>query len=161
QAFDAAIAAGDPATVVPAAIRLGSVLERKDADRAVATYERALAVAPRRSELLKRLLALRPSGGADREQAELMEAVLAGENSAHPARLARELAAVWTDLGDADAARRALEKGYAQGRGDDDGSFFADLERLYRGKQDWEALANLQAAEAERRSDAQEAAALY
>ena len=62
QAFDAAIAAGDPEAVVAAAIRLGGVLERTDAERAAETYERALTVAPRRGELLRRLLALRPRG---------------------------------------------------------------------------------------------------
>ena len=82
QAFDAALAARDPAMVVAAAIRLGGVLERTDAERAAATYERALAVAPRRGELLKRLLALRPAGEATREHAELMEAVLDVETGA-------------------------------------------------------------------------------
>ena len=46
-----------------------------------ATYERALAVAPRRGELLKRLLALRPGRRRPRrEHAELMEAVLDGRD---------------------------------------------------------------------------------
>ncbi len=158
QAFDTAIAARNPEAVVAAAIRLGGVLERKDAERAAETYERALTVAPRRGELLRRVLALRPAGTATREHAELMEAVLDGETGAEAARLARELAATWTTLGDADAARRVLEKGYAQGG---DASFFEDLERLYRGKQDWAPLANLYGSEAERREDATEAAALY
>jgi hypothetical protein len=159
QSFDGAIAAGDPEAVVGAAIRLGGLLEDRDAERAAETYERALAVAPRRPELLKRLLALRPAGEVTRERTELMEAVLDGETGAEAARLAREVAAAWTDLGDAEAARRVLEKGYAQAPGEP--GFFADLERLYRGKQDWAALADLQAAEAARRDDAKEAAALY
>jgi tetratricopeptide repeat protein len=158
QAFDTAIAAGDPAAVVAAAIRLGGALEKTDANRAAATYERALVVAPRRGELLKRLLALRPSGEATPEQAELMEAVLDVETDAEAGRLARELAAAWTALGDPEAVRRVLGKGYAQAPGDT--AFFADLERLYRGKQDWASLADLHAAEADRRSDAKEAAAL-
>ena len=82
QAFDAAIGTGDPAMVVAAAIRLGGVLERTDTERAAEIYERALTVAPRRGELLRRLLALRPAGEATREQAELMEAVLDVETGA-------------------------------------------------------------------------------
>ena len=106
--------------VVAAAIRLGGVLERTDAERAAETYERALTVAPRRGELLKRLLALRPAGEATREQAELMEAVLDVETGAEAGKLARELAAAWTTLGDAEAVRRVLQKGYAQAPGEAD-----------------------------------------
>jgi hypothetical protein len=159
QSFDSAIGAGDPEAVVGAAIRLGAALEGKDDERAAETYERGLAAAPRHPALLKRLLALRPAGEATRERAELLEAVLEGETGAEAARQARELAAIWSDLGDAEAARRVLEKGYAQAPGEE--SFFADLERLYRAKQEWAALADLNAAEAERRPDAKEAAALY
>jgi len=159
QAFDAAIAARDPEAVVAAALRLGGVLERSDGERAAATYERALSVAPRRGELVKRVLALRPAGTATREHADLMEAVLDGENGAEAARLARELAATWTTLGDAEAARRVLEKGYAQAPAETE--FFTELEHLYRSGQDWAALATLNASEAERRQDADEAAALY
>jgi tetratricopeptide (TPR) repeat protein len=158
QALDSAIAAADPEAVVAAAIRLGGVLERKDTERAAEAYERALGAAPRRGELLKRLLALRPAGEPTREHAELMEAVLDVESGAEAGRLARDLVTAWTDLGDATAVRRVLEKGYAQAPGEP--PFFAELERLYRGKQDWAALATLQASEAERRSDSAEAAAL-
>src|SRR5262249_1406566 len=76
QSFDGAFAAGDPEAVVGAAIRLGGLLETRDAERAIETYERALGVAPRRPELLKRLLALRPAGEVTRERTELLEAVL-------------------------------------------------------------------------------------
>ena len=158
QALDAAIAANDVESVVAAALRLGDVLERKDAERAAAIYERALAVVPRRSELLKRLLASRPAGDITAEHAARMEALLDVETGAEAGKLARELAAAWTALGDADAARRVLEKGHAQAAGD--ATFFAELEQLYRGKQDWSALADLYAAEAERRDGASEAAAL-
>jgi len=85
--------------------------------------------------------------------------VLDGETGAEAARLARELAETWTSLGDADAVRRVFEKGYAQAGSD--ATFFTELERLYRGKQDWAALATLHGTEAERREDATEAAALY
>ena len=159
QSFDAAIAAREPEGVVAAALRLGGVLERKDAERAAETYERALAVAPRRGALVKRVLALRPTDTATREHAELMESLLDAETGAEAARLARELASAWTALGDAEAARRVLEKGYAQAPGET--TFFAELERHYRGKQDWASLANLQATEAARREDAVESAALY
>ena len=114
QVFEAALAAGDPEAVVAAAMRLGGVLERADAERAAAMYERALGVAPGRGELLKRLLALRPAGTVTREHAELMEAVLDSETGAEAARLARELAEMWTTLGEMDSVRRVLEKGYAQ-----------------------------------------------
>jgi len=159
QAFDAALAARDPEAVVAAAIHLGGVLERSDGERAAAVYERALSVAPRRGELVKRVLALRPAGTATREHADLMEAVLDGETGAEAARLARELAATWTTLGDDEAARRALEKGYAQAPAET--AFFTELDQMYRTKQDWAALATLNASEAERRQDADEAAALY
>jgi hypothetical protein len=113
------------------------------------------------------VLARRPAGEATREQAELMEAVLEVETGADAEKLARELAAAWTTLGDAPAVRRVLEMGYARtagqggqaGQGESAG-FFADLERLFRGSQDWGALADLHASEAERRSDDKEAAAL-
>ena len=157
QSFDTAVAAGEASAIVGAAIRLGGALEGKDAERAAEIYERALMVSPRHPELLKRLLALRP-GEITRERAELMEAVLDGETGPEAARLARELADAWTQVGDAEGARRALEKGYAQSPTET--AFFTELERLYRGKQDWAALADLHAVEAERRSDAKEAAAL-
>src|SRR4029078_916961 len=97
---DGAMGTRDPEQVVAAAIRLGGILERQDAERATATYERALTVAPRRPELVKRVLALRPSGTATREHADLMEAVLDGETGAEAARLARALAATLHTLGD-------------------------------------------------------------
>jgi hypothetical protein len=159
QAFETAVASRDRDAIVGAAIRLGGVLERSDAERAAATYDRALALAPRRGELLKRLLALRPAATPTRAHAELIEAVLEGETGAEAARLTNELIAIWTALGDTDAVRRVLEKGYAQSPGE--ATFFTELERLYRGKQDWIALAGLQASEAERRTDAAESAALY
>jgi len=55
--------------VAAAAIRLGGVLERKDAERAAEVYERALSAAPGRRELVKRVLALRPAEAATRESA--------------------------------------------------------------------------------------------
>ena len=82
-----------------------------------------------------------PAGTATREHAELMEAVLDGETGAEAARLARELAEAWTTLGDEEAARRVLEKGYAQGG--DDVVLRASSNAWYRGKQDWAPLANL------------------
>jgi tetratricopeptide (TPR) repeat protein len=159
QAFEAALATHEREAIVAAAIRLGGVLERSDTERAAAIYERALAVVPRRGELLKRLLALRPAATPTREHAQLLEAVLESETGAEATRLTNELVATWTALGDTDAVRRVLEKGYAQSPGET--TFFTELERLYRSKQDWIPLAALNAAEAERRTDPQEAAALY
>ena len=158
QAFEAALSSRDPEAVVAAAVRLGSSLEARDAGRTAETYERALAVAPRRGELLRRLLALRPAGELTREDAARLEALLEGETGDEAARLAHELVAAWTTLGDAEAVRRALEVGHARAPGDP--AFFTELERIYRGKQDWSALADLYASEAERRADAGEGAAL-
>ena len=123
QAFDAAIAAGDPEAVVAAAIRLGGVLERKDAERAAETYERALTVAPRRGELLKRLAraAARPAT-ATREHAELMEAVLDVETGAEAAQAG---ARAGGDLDDARRrGRRAPRAGEGVRAGAGDATFF-------------------------------------
>jgi tetratricopeptide (TPR) repeat protein len=158
QSFDAAMAAGDPEAVVAMAVRLGGALEGRDAARAAGIYERALGVAPRRGELLRRLLALRPAGEATAEDAARLEALLEVETGDEAARLAHELVAAWTNLGDAEAARRVLEMGHA--RAPKDPSFFTELEKIYRAKQDWSALADLYAGEAERRDDAGEGAAL-
>ena len=78
-----------------------------------------------------------------------MEALLDAETGAEAARLARELAAAWTALGDAEAARRVLEKGYAQAPGDDD--VLRRARTPLPRQQDWASLANLQATEAARR----------
>jgi Tfp pilus assembly protein PilF len=158
QVFDAAVGAGEPEVVVAAALRLGGALERSDAERAVATYERALAFAPKRRELLQRLLALRPAGEIGRDDAARMEELLGLESGPDAERLARELAAAWTKLGDAAAARRALEKGYAQaGAGS---ALFDELEQAYRAEQDWKQLAELYATEGDRREDGQDGARL-
>ena len=138
--------------------RLGSTLEPQTMERAAAIYERALVAVPRRVELLRRLLALQAAGDVTAEQAARMEALLDVETGAEAGKLAHELVAAWTALGDADAVRRVLEKGHAQAAGD--ATFFSELEKLYRGKQDWSALADLYAAEAARREDGGEAAAL-
>jgi Tfp pilus assembly protein PilF len=159
QSFDAAIESRDPEAVVAAAIRLGGVLERKDPEAAEPIYERALEIAPRRGELLKRLLALRPGGEVTRQRAELLELVLDAETGPEAAGRARELAEAWMTLGDVAAVRRVLEKGFAQAPGE--GTFFEDLHAIYRGQQDWAALASLQASEAERRDDPAESAALF
>ena len=167
QAFDAAIAARDPEAVVAAAIRLGGVLERKDAERAAETYERALTVAPRRGELLKRVLALRPGrhghararradGGGprrrDRRRGRAPRARAGGRCGRRSATW-RPCGACWRRATRKRRPRRARAR--RLGRSE----FFADLTPLSR-QAGLGALANLYASEAERRSDATEAAAL-
>ncbi len=158
QVFDAAISARDANAAVAAAVRLGAALEPGDAARAAETYERALALAPKRPELLRSLLALRPAGELRREDAARMEELLALESGPAAERLARELAAAWTSFGDAGAARRALESGYA--RAGAASALFDELEQLYRTQQDWKQLADLHATEGDRREDGKDAARL-
>ena len=160
QAFDAAIAARAPDGVVAAALRLGGVLERKDAERAAETYERALAVAPRRGELVKRVLALRPTDTATREHAELIESLLDAETGAEAAasgaRARGGLDRARRRRGGAARAREGLRAGARR----DDVLRRARTPRIAASRTG-PRCANLQATEAARREDAVESAALY
>jgi tetratricopeptide (TPR) repeat protein len=150
QRFEAAVEAKDRDGLVEAALRLGSVLEREQAERATALYERALEAAPGRRELLERLLA-RQSGELTPAHARRMEELLAVETGAAAARLARELAAVWAKLGDQASVRRVLERGHALAPADPE--LADELERLYRGRESWALLAGLLAERAAHETD--------
>jgi tetratricopeptide (TPR) repeat protein len=151
QRFEAAVEAKDGDGLVEAALRLGDVLERGQAERAGALYERALEAAPGRRELLERLLA-RHTGELTPAHARRMEELLAAQTGAAAARLARELAEVWGKLGDQASVRRVLERGHAQAPADPELS--EELERLYRGRESWALLAGLLAERAAAETDA-------
>jgi tetratricopeptide (TPR) repeat protein len=156
QRFDAAVEAGDRDGLVEAALRLGGVLEKTQAARATELYERALEAAPGRRELLERLLAGR-AGEITPAHARRMEELLAVETGASAARLARELAAAWSTLGDQASVRRVLERGHAQAPADPE--LADELERLYRGRESWALLAGLLAERAAAETDAARAVA--
>jgi tetratricopeptide (TPR) repeat protein len=158
QVFEAAAESGVEDAAVEAALRLGAVLERTSTEQAVALYERALLLAPGHRPLLERLLARRPPGDITRGDAELMEQLLATERGAGASKLARELAAAWTALGDRQATRRVLEKGCALAPADS--GLIGELEHRYRADEAWGPLADLLAVESDSQPDTTEAAAL-
>jgi tetratricopeptide (TPR) repeat protein len=157
QRFEAAVDAGDREGLVEGALRLGDVLDRESPDRATALYERALAAVPGRRELLERMLA-RHTGDVTPAHARRMEDLLSVETGPAAARLARELAAAWTQLGDSASVRRVLERGHALAPAD--AELAADLERLYRARESWALLAGLLVDRAAQESDAARAVAM-
>ena len=159
QAFDAAIAARDPRgrrRGGPAPGRRPRTQGRGARGRDLRTRAGRRAPARRAAQAPARAAARRTR--RPREHAELMEARARRRDRRRGGAPGARAGGGLDALGDAEAVRRVLEKGYAQAPGD--ATFFTELERLYRGKQDWAALANLHATEAERREDASEAAAL-
>jgi tetratricopeptide (TPR) repeat protein len=157
QRFEAAIEAADADEIVQAALELGAAVAGASPERAAAFYERALGAAPRRRELLERLLACH-EGDATPAHARRMEELLALETGAAAARLALELAATWGKLGDPAGVRRVLERGHAQAPADR--ALAGELERLYRGRESWGLLAGLLSERAEHEADAARAAAM-
>ncbi len=158
QMFEAACEAGDQNGVAEAALQLGARLEGAEPERAAALYERALGIARGRGDLLRKLLALQGQGKqATPEHAQRMEELLALETGPEAAGLVREIAAIWTELGDAPAVRRVLERGRALAPAD--AGIAQELERLYRARQSWSLLAELLADRAVRETDAADALA--
>jgi tetratricopeptide (TPR) repeat protein len=157
QRFEAAVEAEDRDGLVEGALRLGDVLDRESPERATELYERALAAVPGRRELLERVLA-RHTGEPTAAHARRMEELLAVESGPAAARLARDLAAAWTALGDQASVRRVLERGHAQAPADQE--LAGELERLYRGRESWALLAGLLADRAAQETDAARAVAM-
>jgi hypothetical protein len=157
QRFEAAMEAADPDDVVEAALRLGRLLEAADAGRAASLYERALGVAKSRRALLERLIAVR-GGEATPEYAKQMEELLAVETGPEAVGLVRELAALWTKLGNPAAVRRVLERGHELAPADP--VISGELESLYRSRKSWSLLAGLLKDRAAHETDDERAGAM-
>ena len=151
QHFEAACEAGDPKEVAEAALRLGALLESENQERAVALYERALGIARGRRDLLERLIALRGSELTP-DYATRMEDLLSAETGPEAAGLAREIAALWSKLGDRAGVRRVLEKGHKLAPADE--GIGRELEGVYRDMKSWPLVVGLLMDRAQNESDA-------
>jgi thioredoxin-like negative regulator of GroEL len=157
QHFEAACEAGDPKEVADAALRLGALLESENQERAVALYERALGIARGRRDLLERLIALRGSELTP-EYAARMEELLAAETGPEAAGLVREIAALWSKIGDRAAVRRVLEKGHKLAPADE--GIGKELEGVYRDMKSWPLVVGLLMDRAQNEPDAGRAVTL-
>ncbi|HSS39364.1 MAG TPA: hypothetical protein VLT58_11390, partial [Polyangia bacterium] len=140
QRFEAAVEARDADDVAAAALRLGRLLETLHPERDAALYELALGVAKGRRQLLERLIAVR-GAEATPDYAKQMEELLDVETGPEAVGLVRELAAIWSKLGDPAGVRRVLERGHELAPADAD--IAGELEALYRTRKSWCLLAGL------------------
>jgi len=165
QRFEDAKERGNPDTMEDVAVRLGSLLDSMGSADVLTVYQTALSVAPSSRVLLHRVIDALPEG-SEREQADLMERLLAVETEDEVADLALRLADVWMALSDMDGVLRALRIGHR--RASTDARLRARLESFYREAGMWQELAEMMVAEAEAIEDVRlavgrlrEAASLY
>jgi tetratricopeptide (TPR) repeat protein len=164
--IDSAKDRGDSATIASLALRLGGLLEANDPMQARNVYYTGLDWDAKNKGLLDALIRLLPSAEDASERAELLERRLAVEEGPNAESMGLALAALRTELGDEQAAERAIELGY---RGWPASTELRDrLERAYRTRSDWAKLAELCVLDAVARADViervarlREAAALW
>jgi tetratricopeptide (TPR) repeat protein len=149
----------DAPALVALSLRAAEVMRSERPDDARALLREAVEWAPSDRTLLSRLLELLRGDDEARERAERMEQLLAVERGTAAAKLARDLADTWDKLGDEGGVRRALEVGYRAAPADED--LRRRLERHYRERKSWPALAALLVSEAARRDKAPDAVALF
>ncbi|MCB9700373.1 MAG: tetratricopeptide repeat protein [Myxococcales bacterium] len=147
---------GDTAAIVSVALRLGELMRASHLDEALATYRQALEAAPDNRELIEAILSLLDEDHDPREKAELKERLAAGETGEAAVTLAFEVAKIWEDLGDNEAALRVLQRAYQAESWSD--ALRSELEGRYRASEDWEHLAELLSFAAEREASPERAA---
>ncbi|MBL9099402.1 MAG: tetratricopeptide repeat protein [Myxococcales bacterium] len=131
----------DGEAVVAAALRLGDLHRRTQPDEAKSVYRTALDFAPDNRELIEALLGLLDPEHEQRERAEITERLLAVETGEDAVKRTLGLADQWDALGDSEAVARVLGRGYKAAPESDE--LRGRLERWYRGREDWSALAGL------------------
>ncbi len=164
--LDAAKDRQDADAVSSLSRRLGQLLEPRDRGQARSIYYTALDWDPRATEVLVALEALHEQDGEADQKADVMERRLALEHGDVAERLALSLAEMRQEMGEAEAALRALETGFRaspQSR-----TLRERLEAVYREQLEYGKLAELYVTDARGRHDAhsksvrlREAARLY
>lgn len=141
----------NPDAVVAASLRLGDLQRRTQPDEALATYRTGLDFAPHSRPLIEATLSLLEPDHDPRERAEIGERLLAIETGDPATTLALDLAAQWDKIGDHEAVTRVLEAGH---KAAPDSEALRDrLEGWYRERADYERLAALLVASADRAID--------
>ncbi|MCY1070699.1 tetratricopeptide repeat protein [Nannocystis sp. RBIL2] len=143
--------AGDSEGVIAASLRLGDLLRKTQPDEALAVYRSALDFAPQSRALIEAMLSLTDGEHDPRERAEIGERLLAIETGAAAVRLALDVAGQYDKLGDREATSRVLEAGYKASPDSD--ALRERLEAWYRERGEFERLAELLVASAERAID--------
>ena len=150
--IDAAKDRSDGSSVASLALRLGALLEKRDAVTARNVYFTGLDWEPQSREILRALLGLFEHGAEAADRADIMERLLAIEEGPRAEELALSLHALRVDQWDDLAAERALELGVKA----HPSSFVLKqrLETTYRDRKAWLKLADLFVLDAGARADA-------
>ena len=138
---------GDTATIKASSLRLGALVEPIEA---VPIYRQALEAGDD-ADLLSTLLDALGTEADTAERASLTERLLALQQGAEAAQLARALADMYQQLGDDDGKLRALTTGLE--RAPEDEAIRAKLEEHYRERNDFAGLVEVLKSAAERAED--------
>ena len=143
--LDAAKDRENAEAVVSISLKLGTLQEKRDRDAAKSVYYAVLDWAPENQAAIRALVRMHTAGGAgeSQERAEMTERLLAQEQGPAAEATALALAQLRRELGDADAAIRALENGFERAGASE--ALLTRLESLYKEKGDFEKLAELYA----------------
>jgi lipopolysaccharide biosynthesis regulator YciM len=161
--LDAAKDKENAAGVVSISQKLGALLEKRDRDAAKSVYYACLDWAADNADVIRALVRMHTAGGAAemQERADMTERLLALVSDKEAETTALALADLRTELGDADAAIRALELGFT--KAGQSPALFAKLETLYKEKSESSKLADLYLEDAKKadRTDAERASRLH
>jgi tetratricopeptide (TPR) repeat protein len=130
------------------ALRIGELYGERRPQAALDTYRAALHWVPDHRGLLHALLDRIGPEAEPRERAEVMQSLLKAETGQEAARLALQLAPMWSELDETDLGREALELGLRACP--DHGALRDKLEAFYAEREMWRELAGLLEREAER-----------
>jgi Tfp pilus assembly protein PilF len=122
-------------------LQLIARLRETDPSEAVEVCRSALGSAPEDAELLRMMLELEGDDLEAADRIEMMQRLLAVEDSDHAAQLTAELVDLCNAEGDTDGAARALEIGY--GRAPTDPELRSRLQASYREREDYGGLAQV------------------
>ena len=149
--IDSAKDRSDASSVAELSLRLGALVEKRDAIEARAVYYAALEWDGTNRACLRALVRLHQADDDLRDCAEAMEKLLPLEEDERIEGLAKELADLRTSLDDADGARRALESGF---RAKPASAALRDrLEATYAAGLEWANVAELYETDAKAKTD--------
>jgi tetratricopeptide (TPR) repeat protein len=129
-------------------LRIAELYGERNANQAIDALRAALSWVPAHPGLLRALLERMGPEAEARERADVMQALLEIERGEEAARLALQLSAMWTELGEAGHAQHALELGFQQHP--EHAGLRDRLEAFYAERQMWRPLGELLERQAER-----------
>ncbi len=141
--LDAAKDKENAAAIITISQKLGALLEKRDRDAAKNVYYACLDWSPGNVEVVRALVRMHVDGGASevQERADMTERLLGLVVGDEAEATALALADLRTELGDAEAAIRALESGFSKAGASP--ALFSRLEALYTDKGEPAKLAEL------------------